>query len=122
MAELLTRNDVSLLSQAKDALASAEQTLCRRLALVLNRALLCDPEEENTGRREAVLAEHTRAIRGFLADNEETLNRCETLLTETVRYVEEKKAGRDTMDLQVMTDVIRSLAGDGLRMNEPITR
>ena len=42
---------------------------------------------------------------------------CETLLTQTVRYVEEKKAGREDMDLQVMTDVIRSLANDGIRMD-----
>lgn len=117
MAEILERNDVSLLSQASDALASAEQTLCRKLVLVLNRALLCDPEEKNVRRKEAVFQEHARTMQVFLMENEEVLNRCETLLTETVRYVEEKKAGRETMDLQIMTDVIRSLAGDGIRMD-----
>lgn len=117
MEEILERNDVNLLGQASDALASAEQNLCRKLVLVLNRALLCDPEEENEARREAVYAEHARTMQVFLTENEDILNRCETLLTETVRYVEEKKAGRETMDLQVMTDVIRSLANDGIRMN-----
>lgn len=117
MGELIARNDVALLSQASDALTSAEQTLCRKLVLVLNRALLCDPDEENPRRREAVYAEHARAMQVFLTENEEVLNRCETLLTETVRYVEEKKAGRENMDLQVMTDVIRSLANDGIRMD-----
>lgn len=117
MSELLERNDVSLLSQASGALSSAEQTLCRKLVLVLNRALLCDPDEENARRREAVYAEHARAMQVFLTENEDVLNRCETLLTETVRYVEEKKAGRDTMDLQIMTDVIHSLANDGIRMD-----
>jgi hypothetical protein len=117
MAELIARNDVNLLSQAQEALTSAEQTLCRKLVLVLNRALLCDPLEVNPRRREAVFAEHARAMQVFLTENEDVLNRCETLLTETVRYVEEKKAGRETMDLQVMTDVIRSLANDGIRMD-----
>lgn len=117
MAELIERNELTLLSQAQEALTSAEQTLCRKLALVLNRALLCDPQETNARRREAVFAEHARAIQVFLTENEDVLNRCETLLTETVRYVEEKKAGRETMDLQVMTDVIRSLANDGIRMD-----
>ena len=117
MSEILQRNDVSLLSQASGALSSAEQTLCRKLVLVLNRALLCDPDEENVHRREAVYAEHARAMQVFLTENEDILNRCETLLTETVRYVEEKKAGRDSMDLQVMTDVIHSLANDGIRMD-----
>ena len=117
MAELIERNDVSLLSQAQGALASAEQTLCRKLVLVLNRALLCDPQEANPRRREAVFAEHARTIQVFLTENEDVLNRCETLLTQTVRYVEEKKAGREDMDLQVMTDVIRSLANDGIRMD-----
>jgi len=119
MAELLDRNDITLLSQAQGALTDAEQTLCRKLALVLNRALLCDPEEENTRRREAVYAEHTAAIQAFLTENEDVLNRCETLLTETVRYVEEKKAGCDSLNLQVMTDVIRSLANDGIRIDTP---
>ncbi|NLI22161.1 MAG: hypothetical protein GX418_11535 [Clostridiales bacterium] len=119
MGELLERNEVSLLGEASAALADAEQTLCRKLALVLNRALLCDPEEENARRREAVYAEHARSIQAFLADNEDVLNRCETLLTETVRYVEEKKAGRDSMDLQIMTGVIRSLTNDGIRMDAP---
>lgn len=117
MSEILERNDVSLLSQASGALSSAEQTLCRKLVLVLNRALLCDPDEENVHRRETVYAEHARAMQVFLTENEDVLNRCETLLTETVRYVEEKKAGRDSMDLQVMTDVIHSLANDGIRMD-----
>ena len=117
MVELISRNDVSLLSQASNALTDAEQSLCRRLALVLNRALLCDPQEENPNRREAVYAEHARSIQTFLAQNEDVLNRCDQLLTETVRYVEEKKAGRDSIDLQVMTDVIRSLANDGIRMD-----
>ena len=116
MAEILERNDVSLLSQASGALLDAEQTLCRKLVLVLNRALLCDPEEENAKRREAVYAEHAHTMQVFLTENEDVLNRCETLLTETVRYVEEKKAGREGMDLQLMTDVIRSLASDGIRM------
>ncbi len=119
MAELLERNDVTLLGQASAALADAEQTLCRKLALVLNRALLCDPKEENARRREAVYAEHARTMQVFLNENEDVLNRCETLLTETVRYVEEKKAGREGIDLQVMTDVIRSLANDGIRMPNP---
>jgi len=117
MNELLTRNELSLLTQASGALQDAEQTLCRKLALVLNRALLCDPKEENARRRAAVYAEHEQAIRVFLTENEEVLNRCETLLTETVRYVEAKKAGRESMDLQVMTDVIHSLANDGIRIN-----
>ena len=117
MVELISRNDVSLLSQASNALTDAEQGLCRKLALVLNRALLCDPEEENLQRREAVYAEHAKTIQAFLAENEDVLNRCDQLLTETVRYVEEKKAGRDTMDLQVMTDVIHSLTNDGIRMD-----
>ena len=117
MVELITRNEVALLSQASNALTDAEQELCRKLALVLNRALLFDPEEENIRRREAVYAEHTQTIRAFLAENEEVLNRCDQLLTETVRYVEEKKAGRDTMDLQIMTDVIHSLTNDGIRMD-----
>ncbi len=117
MTELIERNEVNLLSQAQEALTSAEQTLCRKLVLVLNRALLCDPQEANARRREAVFAEHARTIQVFLTENEDVLNRCETLLTETVRYVEEKKAGRETMDLQVMTDVIRSLANDGIRMD-----
>lgn len=117
MAELLERNELSLLTQASGALRDAEQTLCRKLALVLNRALLCDPKEENSRRREAVYAEHAQAIRAFLAENEDVLNRCETLLTETVRYVENKKAGRESMDLQIMTGVIHSLANDGIRMD-----
>lgn len=117
MAEILERNDVSLLSQASGALADAEQTLCRKLVLVLNRALLCDPLEKNTSRREAVYREHARTMQVFLTENEDVLNRCETLLTETVRYVEEKKAGRENMDLQIMTDVIRSLASGGIRMD-----
>lgn len=117
MSELLERNELSLLSQASGALAAAEQTLCRKLVLVLNRALLCDPQEENARRREAVYQEHARAMQVFLNENEDVLNRCETLLTETVRFVEEKKAGRETMDLQIMTDVIHSLANDGIRMN-----
>ncbi len=116
MSELLQRNELSLLSQASGALDSAQQTLCRKLVLVLNRALLCDPQEENARRREAVYQEHARAMQVFLTENEDVLNRCETLLTETVRFVEEKKAGRETMDLQIMTDVIRSLAGGGIRM------
>ena len=119
MGELLERNEISLLGEASAALADAEQTLCRKLALVLNRALLCDPDEENARRREAVYAEHARSIQAFLAENEDVLNRCETLLTETVRYVEEKKAGRDSMDLQIMTGVIRSLTNDGIRMDAP---
>ena len=117
MGELIQRNDVALLGQASAALLDAEQTLCRKLVLVLNRALLCDPEERNARRREAVYQEHERAMQVFLNENEEVLNRCETLLTETVRYVEEKKAGRETMDLQIMTNVIRSLTNDGIRMN-----
>ena len=117
MAELIQRNDLNILGQAQGALGSAEQTLCRKLVLVLNRALLCDPQEANARRREAVYQEHARTIQVFLTENEDVLNRCETLLTETVRYVEEKKAGRETMDLQVMTDVIRSLANDGIRMD-----
>lgn len=116
MAELLERNELSLLSQAAGALDDAEQTLCRKLILVLNRALLCDPEEENARRKKAVYDEHARHMQIFLAENEEALNQCETLLSETVRYVEAKKAGRDGMDLKIMTDVIRSLSGDGMRM------
>lgn len=116
MNEILERNEISLLSEASDALNDAEQTLCRKLILVLNRALLCDPEEENVRRKEEVYAEHARYMQTFLSENEDVLNRCEKLLAETVRYVEEKKAGRDTMDLQIMTDVIRSLYSDGIRM------
>ena len=118
MAEILQRNDVALLGQASGALLDAEQTLCRKLVLVLNRALLCDPEEKNTRRRDAVYEEHARAMQVFLLENEEVLNRCETLLTETVQYVEEKKAGREGMDLQIMTDVIRSLTSDGIRLEQ----
>lgn len=117
MAEILERNDVSLLGQASAALLDAEQTLCRKLVLVLNRALLCDPEEENANRRATVYAEHARTMQVFLTENEDVLNRCEKLLTETVHYVEEKKAGREGMDLQLMTDVIRSLTNDGIRMD-----
>ncbi len=116
MNEILERNEISLLSEANDALKDAEQTLCRKLILVLNRALLCDPEEENARRRQEVYAEHARYMQTFLSENEDVLNRCEKLLAETVRYVEEKKAGRDTMDLQIMTDVIHSLYNDGIRM------
>jgi len=116
MSELLERNDISLLSEASNALGDAEQTICRKLILVLNRALLCDPEEENARRKEAVYAEHARYMQAFLTENEDVLNRCEKLLGETVRYVEEKKAGLETMDLQIMTDVIRSLYNDGIKM------
>jgi hypothetical protein len=117
MNEILDRNEVSLLSEASDALRDAEQTLCRKLILVLNRALLCDPEEENARRKQDVYAEHARYMQTFLSENEDVLNRCETLLAETVRYVEEKKAGSETMDLQIMTDVIHSLYNDGIRMD-----
>jgi hypothetical protein len=117
MNEILDRNEVSLLSEASDALGDAEQTLCRKLILVLNRALLCDPEEENASRKQEVYAEHARYIQTFLSENEDVLNRCEKLLAETVRYVEEKKAGSDDMDLQIMTDVIHSLYNDGIRMD-----
>jgi hypothetical protein len=117
MDEILDRNEVSLLSEASDALKDAEQTLCRKLILVLNRALLCDPEEENARRKQEVYAEHARYMQTFLSENEDVLNRCETLLAETVRYVEEKKAGSETMDLQIMTDVIHSLYNDGIRMD-----
>ena len=86
--------------------------------LVINRALLCDPEEKNTRRQDAVYRQHAQAMQVFLMENEEILNRCETLLTETVQYVEEKKAGRDGMDLQIMTDVIRSLTRDGIRLEQ----
>jgi hypothetical protein len=119
MREILERNELSLLSQASDALDGAEQTICRKLILVLNRALLCDPEEENVKRREAVYQQHARFIETFLAENEDVLNRCEKLLAEIVRYVEEKKAGRDTMDVQVMTSVIHSLYDEGIRMEVP---
>ena len=118
MAEILQRNDVALLGQASGALLDAEQTLCRKLVLVINRALLCDPEEKNTRRQDAVYRQHAQAMQVFLMENEEILNRCETLLTETVQYVEEKKAGRDGMDLQIMTDVIRSLTRDGIRLEQ----
>lgn len=117
MSEILDRNEVSLLSEASDALKDAEQTLCRKLILVLNRALLCDPEEENARRKQEVYAEHARYMQVFLSENEDVLNRCEKLLAETVRYVEEKKAGSDNMDLQIMTDVIHSLYNDGIRMD-----
>ena len=117
MREILQRNEIGLLSQASAALSDAEQTLCRKLALVLNRALLCDPQEENTRRKEVVFAEHEQAIQVFLTENEDVLNRCEKLLTETVRYVEEKKAGRDSLNLEIMTDVIHSLTQDGIRMD-----
>ena len=117
MSEILDRNEVSLLSEANDALKDAEQTLCRKLILVLNRALLCDPEEENAQRKQEVYAEHARYMQVFLSENEDVLNRCEKLLAETVRYVEEKKAGSDNMDLQIMTDVIHSLYNDGIRMD-----
>ena len=117
MSEILDRNEVSLLSEASDALKDAEQTLCRKLILVLNRALLCDPEEENAQRKQEVYAEHARYMQVFLSENEDVLNRCEKLLAETVRYVEEKKAGSDNMDLQIMTDVIHSLYNDGIRMD-----
>ena len=117
MREILQRNEIGLLSQASAALSDAEQTLCRKLALVLNRALLCDPQEENTRRKEVVFAEHEHAIQVFLTENEDVLNRCEKLLTETVRYVEEKKAGRDSLNLEIMTDVIHSLTQDGIRMD-----
>jgi hypothetical protein len=116
MREILERNELSLLSQASDALDDAEQSLCRKLILILNRALLCDPEEENARRREAVFEQHARYMQTFLAENEDVLNRCEKLLEETVRYVEERKAGKDTMDLQIMTGVIRSLYDEGIRM------
>ena len=117
MSEILDRNEVSLLSEANDALKDAEQTLCRKLILVLNRALLCDPEEENARRKQEVYAEHARYMQTFLNENEDVLNRCEKLLAETVRYVEEKKAGSDNMDLQIMTEVIHSLYNDGIRMD-----
>jgi hypothetical protein len=116
MSEILDRNEVSLLSEASNALGDAEQTLCRKLILVLNRALLCDPEEENIRRKQDVYAEHVRYIQTFLSENEDVLNRCEKLLAETVRYVEEKKAGGEELDLQIMTDVIHSLYDDGIRM------
>lgn len=116
MSEILERNDISLLSEAANALGDAEQTICRKLILVLNRALLCDPEEENVRRKEEVYTEHARYMQAFLTENEDVLNRCEKLLGETVRYVEEKKAGLETMDLQIMTDVIRSLYNDGIKM------
>lgn len=116
MREILERNELSLLSQASDALDDAEQTLCRKLVLLLNRALLCDPEEENARRREAVLEQHVRYMQGFLGENEDVLNRCEKLLEETVRYVEERKAGKESLDLQIMTGVIRSLYDEGIQM------
>jgi hypothetical protein len=118
MNEILDRNEVSLLSEASNALRDAEQTLCRKLILVLNRALLCDPEEENVQRKQEVYAEHVRYIQTFLNENEDVLNRCEKLLAETVRYVEEKKAGSEDLDLQIMTDVIHSLYNDGIRIGE----
>ena len=117
MNEILERNDVSLLSEAAGALNDAEQTLCKKLVLVLNRALLCDPQEENVHRKEAVYQEHARFMQAFLTENEDVLNRCEKLLGETLRYVEEKKAGQETMDLQIMTDVIHSLYNDGIKMD-----
>ncbi len=116
MREILERNQLSQLDQAAQALDSAEQTLCRKLVLMLNRALLCDPEEENARRREQVFQQHVQYMRTFLGENENVLNRCEKLLSETVRYVEEKKAGRDTMDLQIMTGVIHSLYDEGIHM------
>ena len=116
MNELIERNEVSLLSEAADALKDAEQTICKKLVLVLNRALLCDPEEENQSRKQEVFFEHARYMQAFLTENEDVLDRCEKLLAETVRYVEEKKAGGDSMDLQIMTDVIRSLYSDGIRL------
>ncbi|MDR1203944.1 MAG: hypothetical protein LBL26_00470 [Peptococcaceae bacterium] len=113
LKEILDRNDAASLNEVVSTLDEAEQTVCKNLVRVLNRAILWDPYEANKPGKEAVFEGHQRYIGRILDKNESILTMCDTLLAETVSYLGEKTSGADdgALGLVAMTEVMRSLRG-----------
>jgi hypothetical protein len=113
LKEILDRNSASSLNEVVSTLDGTEQTVCKNLVRVLNRAILWDPYEANKPGKEAIFDEHKKYIGRILDKNESILTMCDTLLAETVSYLGEKTSGADdgALGLAAMTDVMRSLRG-----------
>lgn len=113
LKEILDRNDAAALNEVVSTLDETEQTVCKNLVRVLNRAILWDPYEANKPGKEAVFEGHKKYIARILDKNENILTMCDTLLAETVSYLGEKSADADggALGLMAMTEVMRSLRG-----------
>jgi hypothetical protein len=113
LREILDRSDTASLNEVVSTLDGAEQTVCRNLVRVLNRAILWDPYEANKPGKEAVFEGHKKYIGRILDKNENVLTMCDTLLAETVSYLGEKTSDADdgALGLMAMTEVMRSLRG-----------
>ncbi len=118
MTEILERNQVKIFSLAQDSLKTAEQAICKKLLLVLNRALLCDPEEENLERKRRVYEENCQQMTAFLHENEDILNQCEVLLTKVVIYVEEQKVGTPPKDVEEAIKIVHLKSFGGIHLEQ----
>jgi len=70
--------------QTMMAIDSVERTICKRVKLIICRAILCDPEEVNAEE----VVNHQAAIHNLLETNRKTIATCEDLLAQIVEHNE----------------------------------
>ena len=89
-----------------------EQVLCKKLMRIVNRAVLWDPEEADLPGKEEIYRKHKQYMANTLDEIDELLNLCDTLLSNTLNYIDEKNSGivsDGKMALEVMNEVVQSL-------------
>jgi hypothetical protein len=111
LKEILTRNDAAHVGEVASTLDSAEQAVCKNLIRVINRAVLWDPLEASKPGKEQIYEEHVRYMEQILEKNEAILTMCDTMLSEAVSFLGERKGSADegAAELAAMTETLQSL-------------
>ena len=110
IADILKRNNIETLSEVLNTMENAEQSLCKNIVKIINRASLWEPEEANNLNKADVYNEHQEYIVKKLSQNDEILDLTDKLLSETVSYMNEKTPDQDDVyGLEAMTEAIKSL-------------
>jgi len=104
-ASLFATMAVPFERQTMEAIDSVEGSICKRVKLIICRAILCDPEE--VGANE--VANHQAAIRDFLETNQKTIAACEDLLAQIVKNNEGKQRDSQAEDFANITSLIAVL-------------
>lgn len=109
--QLFDKNAIGTLNDVIHVVDDAEQAICRNMIKILNRAILWDPMEWNQRGKERIYAQHRAYILQYLERNNQILEKCDILLSETVDYVNEKDSANDNgqLHLDVMTETIQTL-------------
>ena len=111
LAEILQRSEAGTLAEVTKTIDEAETALCRNLTKVINRGILWDDSEALEREKTVIYEEHREAMHRCLSQNRNILHQCDTLLTETVNYLDESadEGSSGEAGLRAMTEAIKAL-------------